>query len=106
MVEFVILVDQRIYNKYMEITLEIPWPKIRFRNANGTECDGYLYYVLADKFYVSQNQSSETMGLAQNWIINSKDIIKFYDKKYGFNCSCGMSDGCHTLVCEWQTLKL
>ena len=55
------------------------WPKIRFKTENGNEYDGYIYNVLKGKFYVSQNQTWETIGKAQNWIINLSNIIKFYE---------------------------
>ncbi len=96
----------------MEIKCKSPWPKVQFRSEDGTVHDGYLYYILGDGYYISQNQYHETMGLAQNWIVGWRQIIKFYDPKYGFQCTCGLNKGgadgvgqAHTLVCGWSTIN-
>lgn len=91
----------------MDITVKEPWPKLRFREKTGQEQDAYLYWILADKFYVSQNSNWEAWGLAQNWIIALEDIIKFYDKKYGLKCTCGKSNNSstHTCACKHRTIN-
>lgn len=88
-----------------EIYCKSPWPKIRFKTESGIEYDGYLYYVLGDCFYISQNQSTETIGLAQNWIIPFKNVIKFYDEKFGLTCNCGTVSSVHLLTCKRKQIN-
>lgn len=91
-----------------EIKCKTPWPKVQFKTESGHIYDGYLYYILGDSFYISQNQSNETIGLAQNWVIHHRNVIKFYDEKYGFKCTChanGVENACHTLCCKWRTIN-
>jgi hypothetical protein len=92
-----------------EIKCKDPWPKVQFKTESGHIYDGYLYMILGDSFYISQNSKWETMGLAQNWVIHHSNIIKFYDEKYGLKCTCGASDKIythiHTLCCDYRTIN-
>ena len=86
-----------------EIKCKTPWPKIQFKTESDHTNDGYLYLILGDKFYISENQSYETMGLAQNWIISYKQIIKFYDEQYLTKCPCN-SPGCNEKILHTDLL--
>lgn len=92
-----------------QIQCKMPWPKIQFKTETDHIYDGYIWSISGDSFYISQNQSYETMGLAQNWIIKQNNIIKFYDEKYGLRCTCGMIENTdhhtHLLNCKWNTIN-
>jgi len=64
-----------------QLYCEQPWKRIRFKDDQGIEHDGYIYsYVFgAGWMYVSQNNTPETIGKAQNWIIADHQIVKHYD---------------------------
>lgn len=94
-----------------DFNVKEPWPKIQFRTESGHVNDGYLYHIMGDSFWVSQNPNGGSYGLAQNWVISWKQIIKFYDEKYGMRCTCGSGDGwldgrTHTLTCKWSTINI
>ncbi len=99
-------------NRMSEVHVKDPWPKVQFKTESGSIHDGYLYYILGDSFYISQNNRGETMGLVENWVIHWRNIIKFYDEKYGLKCTCGTGFGgaygvgrTHTLTCGWSTIN-
>lgn len=63
----------------MNIFLRLPWKKIRFKTGSGYVYDGFIYANIDGKMWVSQNQTPETIGLAQNWIVSDDQVMKLYD---------------------------
>lgn len=59
--------------------LALPWKKIRFKTETGHEYDGYVYCINNNKLYVSQNNTVESIGLAQNWVITKEQLIQQYE---------------------------
>ena len=96
-----------------EIHAKFPWPKVQFRTGDGIARDGYVYYILGDAFYISEIQYGETKEMVQGWIINWRNIIKFYDEKYGLKCTCDVHakdaedarNKTHWLTCKWQFIN-
>jgi hypothetical protein len=96
-----------------DFNVKEPWPKIQFRTESGHVNDGYLYHIMGDSFWVSQNPNGGSYGLAQNWVISWKQIIKFYDEKYGLKCTCDAHavdtedarNKTHWLTCKWQFIN-
>jgi len=60
--------------------LELPWKKIRFKTESGGVYDGYVYLIMENRLYVSQNDSGETLGMCQNWVICKEQILNEYER--------------------------
>jgi len=60
-----------------EKIFETPWKRVKFKRANGYTNEGYVYLIVGDTYWVSQNRTPETMGLAQNWEVHKNEIVKY-----------------------------
>ncbi len=55
-----------------------PWrTRITFKHVNDCINEGYVYGVSIDgmEYFVSQNRTWKTVGLAQNWIVHENETM-------------------------------